>query len=104
MRKYNIMETAKLLNVNEETVRRWIRTNELKATLTSKKSGYVIDQLDLFEFIRAKPKYKQTICVNEREVDNPYLDMLEDLLNDLIIKRDLLNEYIDRIQTLLEEF
>ena len=44
MRNYNVVEIAKLLNVNKETVRRWIRSGDLKSTKTSKKHGNIINE------------------------------------------------------------
>ena len=101
MRKYNVKEIAKLLNINEETVRRWIRFEGLKATQTSKKMGNVIDESDLFEFVRTKPRY--IMCLPESQIDSTYSKKLNDLLIDLINERDRLNDRINKIQVLLEE-
>lgn len=103
MRKYSVMEIAKLLNVNEETVRRWIRFDGLKATQMSKKTGYVIDESDLFEFIQTKPKYRKMMCLPEPQIDDTYSKKLNALLSDLIFERDRLNDHINKIQALLKE-
>ena len=103
MRKYSVTEIAKLLNVNEETVRRWIRFEGLKATQTSKKTGNVIDELDLFEFIRTKPKYRKMMCLSEPQIGDTYSKKLNDLLSDLIAERDRLDNRINKIKSLLEE-
>ena len=47
MTYYTVYEAANLIGVNPETVRRWIRSGELAATLSSKKNGYAINQTDL---------------------------------------------------------
>ena len=44
---YTIYEAATLIGVNPETVRRWIRSGKLAATMTSKKEGYIIKETDL---------------------------------------------------------
>ncbi|MGG3235588.1 helix-turn-helix domain-containing protein [Priestia flexa] len=49
-------EISEKLNVSEETVRRWIRTNELKATQEGK--SYLVDENDLLRFIEKKSKDK----------------------------------------------
>lgn len=103
MRKYNVTEIAKLLNVNKETVRRWIRFEGLKATQPSRKTGNVVDELDLFEFIRTKPKYRKMLCLQDPQIDDTYSKKLNDLLTDLISERDRLNDRINKIQALLEE-
>ena len=103
MGKYNVVEIANLLDVNEETVRRWIRSGELKSTQNSKKIGNIIDEQDLIEFVRVKPKYRKLLGVPELQIDDTYYKKLNDLLNDLINERNRLNERIDKIQVLLKE-
>ena len=85
MKTYNVAEIAKLLNVNKETVRRWIRSGQLKSTKKSKRDGNVIDELDLFEFVQTKPKYRNMVGVPELQISNTYIsEELNCLLNDLI--------------------
>ena len=103
MRTYKVMEIAKLLSVNEETVRRWIRTEGLKAKRTSNKTGNVINEQDLIEFVRTKPKYRKMLCLQEPQIDNTYRETLKGLLIDLIHKRDQIDDQINKIQLLLEE-
>ena len=103
MKTYSVAEIAKLLNVNKETVRRWIRSGQLKSTQKSKRDGNVIDELDLFEFVQAKPKYRNMVGVPELQINNTYSEELNYLLNDLIYERDKLNDEINKIQKLLKE-
>lgn len=103
MRKYNVMEIANLLKVNEETVRRWIRSGYLKSTITSMKNGYVINEQDLYEFVRTKPKYRTMLGSLEVQSDDTYIEKLKKLLNDLISERDRINDCINKIQALLEK-
>ena len=103
MRTYKVMEIAELLNVNEETVRRWIRSEGLKARRTSNKTGNVINEQDLIEFVRTKPKYRKMLCLQEPQIDNAYRETLKGLLIDLIHKRDQIDDQINKIQLLLEE-
>lgn len=53
MESYNVKDVAKLLGTSEETVRRWIRSGKLKASMDSRKGGSVItegkDFLRLFD-------------------------------------------------------
>ena len=85
MKTYSVAEIAKLLNVNKETVRRWIRSGQLKSTKKSKRDGNVIDELDLFEFVQTKPKYRNMVGVPELQISNTYIsEELNCLLNDLI--------------------
>ena len=95
MKTYNVAEIAKLLNVNKETVRRWIRSGQLKSTKKSKKDGNVIDELDLFEFVQTKPKYRNMVGVPELQISNTYIsEELNYLLNDLIYERDKINHQL----------
>lgn len=55
MYEYDIKMVASLLSVNCETVRRWIRSNELKATYKGKM--FYISENDLRDFTARNPKY-----------------------------------------------
>ena len=104
MKTYNVAEIAKLLNVNKETVRRWIRSGQLKSTQKSKRDGNVIDELDLFEFVQTKPKYRNMVGVPELQISNTCIsEELNYLLNDLIYERDKLNDEINKIQKIIKE-
>lgn len=104
MKTYSVAEIAKLLNVNKETVRRWIRSGQLKSTQKSKRDGNVIDELDLFEFVQTKPKYRNMVGVPELQISNTIIkEDLNYLLNDLIYERDKLNDEINKIQKILKE-
>ena len=104
MKTYGVAEIAKLLNVNKETVRRWIRSGQLKSTQKSKRDGNVIDELDLFEFVQTKPKYRNMVGVPEVQISNTYIsEELNYLLNDLIYERDKLNDEINKVQKIIKE-
>ena len=104
MKTYSVVEIAKLLNVNKETVRRWIRSGQLKSTKKSKRDGNVIDELDLFEFVQTKPKYRNMVGVPEVQISNTHIsEELNYLLNDLIYERDKLNDEINKIQKIIKE-
>lgn len=57
---YNVHDVALLFGVTEETVRRWIRSGKLTATLNSKKEGYVIFDIDLQRFSIENEAYTDT--------------------------------------------
>ena len=103
MQKYTVTKIAKLMNVNEETVRRWIRAGQLKATMTSKKEGNVIEESDLMEFIRNNPKYGFALSAPEAPARDVYSIYLNNVLTELTMQRDMLNERINKIQSLLKE-
>ena len=104
MKTYSVAEIAKLLNVNKETVRRWIRSGQLKSTQKSKRDGNVIDEFDLFEFVQTKPKYRNMVGVPKLQINNTIIkEDLNYLLNDLIYERDKLNNEINKIQKILKE-
>ncbi len=52
MKFYNVKEIAEMLNTNPETVRRWIRTKKLDASIESKKSGHLVCEASLREFLK----------------------------------------------------
>ena len=104
MKTYSVAEIAKLLNVNKETVRRWIRSGQLKSTQKSKRDGNVIDELDLFEFVQTKPKYRNMVGVPKLQISNTIIkEDLNYLLNDLIYERDKINDEINKIQKIIKE-
>lgn len=57
MADYNVKQISELLDVDSETVRRWIRTNKLKGTKSSKKAGFVVSEAELKRFLNNVPKY-----------------------------------------------
>ena len=57
MNSYTVKQVSQLLKTNEETVRRWIRSGKLSATLESKKGGHTISSESLNDFINQAPKY-----------------------------------------------
>lgn len=57
MKTYSVKEISEMLNTNPETVRRWIRDKKLDATIESKKSGHVVYEAALREFLKSSPKY-----------------------------------------------
>jgi len=57
MADYNVKQISELLDVDSETVRRWIRTNKLKGTKSSKKAGFVVSEAELKRFLNRIPKY-----------------------------------------------
>lgn len=57
---YSTKQIACMLKVDEETVRRWVRTTKLKGDLNrSKKEGFKIKESDLDVFIQNHPKYQR---------------------------------------------
>ncbi len=51
-----VEEVAEQLNVNAETVRRWIRNNELAAIDLGGRAGYRVTESDLERFINERRK------------------------------------------------
>lgn len=49
---YFVEDVAAILEVNRETVRRWIRSGKLRAKATSKRNGYRISLDNLMEFAK----------------------------------------------------
>lgn len=62
MESYTVKQVSKLLKTNEETVRRWIRSGKLTATLVSKKSGHTISADSLNAFVKQTPKYAPVLA------------------------------------------
>ena len=108
MNKYTVHDISKMLNVDPETVRRWIRTGNLNGTAMSKKGGYFVNEMELMKFVANKPKYRTLMLQRDLHVHETYDDLvkasLRQTLQDLISKRDRINKYIAQLETLLKEF
>lgn len=57
MTEYNVKQISEMLEINPETVRRWIRSGKLAAEQSSKKDGNVVTQEALVGFLKSMPKY-----------------------------------------------
>ena len=101
---YTTIQIACMLNVNAETVRRWLRTGKLKGYFSgSKKGGFIIKETDLEEFIKKHPKYRKVKPERSRQntftlesLDKRILELEESItslrgnLDELIEIRDML--------------
>ncbi len=61
MKIYTVKEVAELLQVNPETVRRWIRDKKLGAQKSSNKGGNKILESELRTFLKAAPGYASSL-------------------------------------------
>ena len=100
MRNYSVAEIAEKLDVNPETVRRWIRSGELKTTFSSRKKGHIISEKDLQDFANDNPKYAKKLGL-EIQPRIPIREILVYRLNQLQEERDYINKEIESIQSLL---
>lgn len=66
-----IVNIAEQLGVNPESVRRWIRTNKLEATMSSRKGGFIVTEVSLEKFLEKYPKYRRQ---SRFELDAEYFD------------------------------
>ena len=57
MKTYTVNQISDMLQTNPETVRRWIRDGKLKASKDSNKTGNVVSEDNLNEFLAKTPKY-----------------------------------------------
>jgi len=57
MKTYTVKEIAEMLQIDPETVRRWIRQGKLQAEQSSRKEGNVISEQRLQTFLAQTPKY-----------------------------------------------
>ena len=68
MKTYSVKEVAELLKANPETVRRWIRDGKLEAAMESKKTGHVIHEAALRQFLQNSPRYASNIKSSAAEM------------------------------------
>lgn len=96
---YTIKEVAKMLQVNEETVRRWIRNGSMKSDISSRKQGNIIKESYLKEFLNSKPKYEKKFrvyrlkCKISNAFKNPIANVaLAQLAQQEYVRQKLLEE------------
>lgn len=66
---YSVSSVASMLEVTEETVRRWIRTKKIAADpCKSNKDGYVITADAINDFVSRSPRYLKRFEIGEEEV------------------------------------
>lgn len=58
-RWFTIAEIVDMLKVHEQTVRRWIKSGELRASLLGRKAGYRIRARDLETFLEDRSRGKE---------------------------------------------
>lgn len=92
---YTVTQVSEMLNVDPETVRRWVRTGRLNGTLESKKSGFRIDEESLNDFISQYPKYGRLALITNRLVDFRS--------NEIQTRLDKIKDYTKRINKLVAE-
>lgn len=93
---YTVTQVSKMCNVNPETVRRWIRTGILNATLENKKSGFRIDEKSFKDFIIRYPKHRRVVSPT---IKRPVIDSS----NEIQIRLDKIKDYTKRIDKLVAE-
>lgn len=104
MRIYSVKKIAKMLYVEDETVRRWIRDSKIKAHRRSKKEGFIVNENDLLDFIKDKPKYHKMFeaeLLTETGISSD--ELIRRQIKYLITQRDEINERIIKLQSILEE-
>ena len=62
MEVYTVKQVANMLQINPETIRRWIRQKKLVAIQDSRKDGNVITQDSLNAFLKSMPKYAGVVA------------------------------------------
>lgn len=78
---YTVKEVARIFDVNPETVRRWIRTGRLEATIRYKKEGARIEDSALESFVQRNPQYNKNEFYTEADerTDDMKLSIIQKL-------------------------
>ncbi len=100
MKSFNIYQVSQMLNMNQETIRRWIRSGSLKACLSSRKNGYEIEPKALADFLREHPKYVDVVLSSlkdalrlqmaREEIGDNLMDFKQLFLDSASLKDDIL--------------
>ena len=91
MKYYTVNDVSKMLSVNPETVRRWIRNGNLISVKSSNKNGNKISEIALEDFIRDNPKYNHDSIMDQKDigynVDTMSYEELEKLVRKIVIEQ-----------------
>ena len=98
-----VEEIALMIDVKKETVRRWIRSGELKATKHSKKEGYKISEESLYDYLQRTRKTKYTSKLEYTSPRSLDKNSLRQELIHLKRARTKLDDAIQAIEDLLGE-
>ena len=93
---YTVTQVSEMFDVDPETVRRWVRTDKLKAELKCNKSGFHIDEESVNDFINRYPKYGKIASLTKPSSVN-------DSLNEIQIRLNKIRNYTKRIDKLVSE-
>lgn len=95
---YTVSQIASKLNVNPETVRRWIREGKLNAITSScRKKGSRIDEKSLSDFLDKNPRYKISAEPINLQKSNMYQRFRE-----IRMRVDAIEKLVSEIDNLLE--
>lgn len=106
MRAYTVRDISNRLGVNQETVRRWVRSGELRSTIRSKKEGNAIEEHELERFLDKHPKYANKMDCSSTidEALERTMNKIRRELNTLYARRDSINAEITRLENLLKRY
>jgi excisionase family DNA binding protein len=88
VRTYNVKEIAEMLNTNQETVRRWIRSGKLDAIQKSRKGGNVVTEVMLDAFLKSSPKYAASLLSTPIGITAATTAFIVGLVTNQLIKSD----------------
>lgn len=95
---YSVKEIAEMLNVNEETVRRWLRDpNGLSGTKTSRKEGYMVAEIPLKDFLKKKPKYMKKYIKPRRNNVDKRTELIRECLHVYELLNNAETQFIDSL-------
>lgn len=91
---YSVEEVSKILDVNAETVRRWIRSGRLKAEQRVKRGSFTISETELRRFCNTS-KYSMDGCSTLKEGNKPRLMETKRIIYNIQKEVEYLNTLID---------
>ena len=95
---YSVKEIAEMLNVNEETVRRWLRDpNGLSGTKTSRKEGYMVAEIPLKDFLKKKPKDMKKYIKPRRNNVDERTELIRECLHVYELLNNAETQFIDSL-------
>lgn len=92
---YTVIDVSRLLKVNPETVRRWIRDGKLESIQYSRKDGNLIEQESLDLFLTKFPKYRNQM--EEMDITKRDMVTISNKIETIVVRLEKLNKEFEKL-------
>ena len=103
---YSVIDISFSLNVDPETVRRWIRNGKLRGHMFSRKEGYLVSEEDFEAFLKTHLKRRKLVTKDAYIVLDKCSSQMDNMFNYgyMLGKRDAMKEARDILDQKFREY